>query len=195
MDEHTVLATVGPTGRVRDQHWGIAMTTAFASPGSMNVDWEERVERRSAADVPARRAPAAPSPRPSSARCPALRLQQHPLRHEHPHRRVGPRQDDPLRAADAAAATPHIWDFGSAAKHHRLNCPWLRPGEHPRRDGRPARRGRPGRRPVPGGRARDPRHPQGRGRRRHAARRRHRRAADARGARGRGHHGPRRASR
>ena len=22
---------------------------------------------------------------------------------------------------------PHIWDFGSAAKHHRLNCPWLRP--------------------------------------------------------------------
>jgi Xaa-Pro dipeptidase len=20
----------------------------------------------------------------------------------------------------------HIWDFGSAAKHHRLNCPWLR---------------------------------------------------------------------
>ena len=23
--------------------------------------------------------------------------------------------------------TPHIWDFGSAAKHHRLNCPWLAP--------------------------------------------------------------------
>lgn len=21
---------------------------------------------------------------------------------------------------------PHIWDFGSAAAHHRLNCPWLR---------------------------------------------------------------------
>jgi Xaa-Pro dipeptidase len=21
---------------------------------------------------------------------------------------------------------PHVWDFGSAAKHHRLNCPWLR---------------------------------------------------------------------
>ena len=20
---------------------------------------------------------------------------------------------------------PHLWDFGSAAKHHRLNCPWL----------------------------------------------------------------------
>ena len=22
---------------------------------------------------------------------------------------------------------PHIWDFGSAARHHRLHCPWLRP--------------------------------------------------------------------
>jgi Xaa-Pro dipeptidase len=22
---------------------------------------------------------------------------------------------------------PYIWDFGSAAKHHRLNCPWLPP--------------------------------------------------------------------
>ena len=22
---------------------------------------------------------------------------------------------------------PYIWDFGSAAKHHRLNCPWLLP--------------------------------------------------------------------
>jgi Xaa-Pro aminopeptidase len=21
---------------------------------------------------------------------------------------------------------PHIWDFGSAAKHHRLHCPWMR---------------------------------------------------------------------
>jgi Xaa-Pro dipeptidase len=21
---------------------------------------------------------------------------------------------------------PHVWDFGSAARHHRLNCPWLR---------------------------------------------------------------------
>ena len=31
----------------------------------------------------------------------AVRLQQHPLRHEHPHRRVGARQDDPLRAPDA----------------------------------------------------------------------------------------------
>ena len=38
---------------------------------------------------------------------------------------MGARQDDPLRAADPRRG-PHIWDFGSAAKHHRLNCPWLR---------------------------------------------------------------------
>ena len=53
---------------------------------------------------------------------------------------------------------PHIWDFGSAAKHHRLHCPWLPPGEHPRRDDRAARRRRPGRGPVhaaPRARSRD----------------------------------------
>ena len=44
---------------------------------------------------------------------------------------------------------PHLWDFGSAAKHHRLNCPWMPPGEHPCRDGRAARSGGTGRRPVP----------------------------------------------
>src|ERR671926_820120 len=24
---------------------------------------------------------------------------------------------------------PHLWDFGSAAKHHRLYCPWLDPSQ------------------------------------------------------------------
>jgi Xaa-Pro dipeptidase len=28
-------------------------------------------------------------------------------------------------ALQTRGGTPHIWDFGSAAKHHRLNCPWL----------------------------------------------------------------------
>ena len=45
---------------------------------------------------------------------------------------------------------PHIWDFGSAAKHHRLNCPWLRQENiHAGMIGLRGR-GRPGRRPVPG---------------------------------------------
>jgi len=29
-------------------------------------------------------------------------------------------------ALQTRGGDPHIWDFGSAAKHHRLNCPWLR---------------------------------------------------------------------
>jgi hypothetical protein len=29
-------------------------------------------------------------------------------------------------ALQTRGGEPHIWDFGSAAKHHRLNCPWLR---------------------------------------------------------------------
>jgi len=28
--------------------------------------------------------------------------------------------------ADSAMGEPILWDFGSAAKHHQLNCPWLR---------------------------------------------------------------------
>ena len=57
---------------------------------------------------------------------------------------------------------PHIWDFGSAAKHHGSTARGS-PGERPRRDDRAARRGRAGRRPVPGRRARDRAHPQAEG--------------------------------
>src|SRR5580704_18053543 len=27
--------------------------------------------------------------------------------------------------SDSAMGEPILWDFGSAAKHHQLNCPWL----------------------------------------------------------------------
>jgi Xaa-Pro dipeptidase len=30
-------------------------------------------------------------------------------------------------ALQTRGGAPHLWDFGSAAKHHRLNCPWLPP--------------------------------------------------------------------
>src|ERR1700689_500543 len=37
-----------------------------------------------------------------------------------------------LPRGEGDAAEPILWDFGSAAKHHQLNCPWLgersRPG-------------------------------------------------------------------
>ena len=124
-------------------------------------------------------------------RGPAVRLQQHPVRHEHAYRRVGPRQDDPLRAADARRRPPHLGlRLGRQASPAQL--PVAATGEHPRRDGRPARSGRPGRRPVPRGRPRDPRPAPGGGRGGHADRRGHRRAADAGRPGRRGHHGPRR---
>ena len=87
---------------------------------------------------------------------------------------------------------PHIWDFGSAAKHHRLNCPWLR--QENIHAGMVGLRGAvaPDAGLFRSGGPRDRRDPPRRGRRRHAARRRHRRAADARGPRGGGHHRPRR---
>ena len=80
---------------------------------------------------------------------------------------------------------PHLWDFGSAAKHHRLNCPWLPPENI--RGGMIGLRGAVA--PEAGlfaGAAREiARHPARRGRGRHAGRRRHRRAADAGRAGGR----------
>ena len=82
---------------------------------------------------------------------------------------------------------PILWDFGSAARHHQLNCPWL--GERSRA-GIPLMRGAMspemgragGRREEDHGRAREARPAQG------AGRRRRRRAAGAvRAAEGRPH--------
>ena len=39
---------------------------------------------------------------------------------------------------------PYIWDFGSAARHHKLYAPWLKQRSLPRRLARHARRGRLG---------------------------------------------------
>ena len=109
-----------------------------ASPGSMNVDWEERVDTdrlRTYRLGRAREALGRIGPR----RAAPLRLQQHPLRHEHPHRRVGARQDDPLRAAHARRrAAPVGLRLGGQAPPPEL--PVAAAGEHPRRDDRPARR-------------------------------------------------------
>ena len=135
-----------------------------------------------APDVPPRAGARRRSRRQRPRRAAALRLQQHPLRHEHPHRRVGPRQDDPLRAAHARRrAAPLGLRIGGQASPPLL--PVAAAGEHPGRDDRAARRRGARRRPLHPGRPRDRRHPPGRGRRRHADRRRHRGAADARGAR------------
>ena len=132
------------------------MPTSFPSPGSMNVDWEERwnVDRLRTYRLGRARAALGGL---RGRRAPALRLQQHPLRHEHPHRRVGARQDDPLRAADPRRRPAHLGlRLGGQAPPAQL--PVAAPGEHPRRDGRAARRGR-ARTPACSGRppARSPR--------------------------------------
>ena len=108
---------------ITNPHW--AWNRAIPQPGHMGVDFEGRVDFAGCAPIA--------SPAPGSARqfrlrrSAPLRRQQHPLRHRHQDRRVGARQALPLRAACARDQEPVVWDFGSAAVHHRLYCDWLQP--------------------------------------------------------------------
>src|SRR6478752_2322585 len=101
------------------------MTTSFASPGSMHVDWEERwnVERlRTYRLGRARDALAA------SEVGAVLLFDFNNIRYV-TSTHIGEWARDKMTryALLTRGGEPHIWDFGSAAKHHRLNCPWLRP--------------------------------------------------------------------
>ena len=97
----------------------------FASPGSMNVDWEERwnVERlrtyRSARSRAALEASEVGA---------LLLFDFNNIRYV-TSTHIGEWARDKMTryALLTRGGDPHIWDFGSAAKHHRLNCPWLRP--------------------------------------------------------------------
>jgi Xaa-Pro aminopeptidase len=96
-----------------------------ASPGSMNVDWEERwnVERlRAYRTTRAREALAA-------SEVGALLLFDFNNIRYVTSTHIGEWARDKMTryALLTRGGDPHIWDFGSAAKHHRLNCPWLRP--------------------------------------------------------------------
>ena len=84
---------------------------------------------------------------------------------------------------------PILWDFGSAARHHQIYCPWL--GEDRSRAGISTLRVRV-EGPRRGRRAQDPGRARAARAARRASRRRHGRAAGAAGARGRGHPGRRR---
>lgn len=94
-----------------------------ASPGSMNVDWEERwnVERlreyrfgrlRGALDASDLGA--------------LLLFDFNNIRYA-TSTHIGEWARDKMTryALQTRGGSPHIWDFGSAAKHHRLHCPWL----------------------------------------------------------------------
>ena len=97
----------------------------LASPGSMNVDWEERwnVDRlRTYRTTRARDALAA------SDLGAVLLFDFNNIRYV-TSTHIGEWARDKMTryALLTRGGDPHIWDFGSAAKHHRLNCPWLRP--------------------------------------------------------------------
>ena len=99
------------------------MTTSFAAPGSMNVDWEERwnVDRlRSYRSSRTRDALAA------SDVGAVLLFDFNNIRYV-TSTHIGEWARDKMTryALLSRGGTPHIWDFGSAAKHHRLHCPWL----------------------------------------------------------------------
>jgi len=98
---------------------------SFASPGSMNVDWEERwnVERlRTYRKTRARDALAA------SDVGAVLLFDFNNIRYV-TSTHIGEWARDKMTryALLTRGGDPHIWDFGSAARHHRLNCPWMRP--------------------------------------------------------------------
>ncbi len=99
------------------------MRTSFASPGSMNVDWEERwnVERLRAYRGERARAALAAS------EAGALLLFDFNNIRYVTSTHIGEWARDKMTryALLTRGGSPHIWDFGSAAKHHRQNCPWL----------------------------------------------------------------------
>jgi Xaa-Pro aminopeptidase len=100
------------------------MTTSFASPGSMNVDWEERWNVDRLRTYRLGRARAALDASGAGA---LLLFDFNNIRYV-TSTHIGEWARDKMTryALLTRGGDPHIWDFGSAAKHHRLNCPWLR---------------------------------------------------------------------
>ncbi len=101
------------------------MTTSFASPGSMQVDWEERWNADRLRTYRTSRARAALEASDVGA---VLLFDFNNVRYV-TSTHIGEWARDKMTryALLSRGGTPHIWDFGSAAKHHRLNCPWLAP--------------------------------------------------------------------
>jgi Xaa-Pro dipeptidase len=98
--------------------------SSLASPGSMNVDWEERwnVDRlRTYRTTRARDALAA------SDLGAVLLFDFNNIRYV-TSTHIGEWARDKMTryALLTRGGDPHIWDFGSAARHHRLHCPWMR---------------------------------------------------------------------
>lgn len=101
------------------------MTMPIASPGSMNVDWEERWNAERLRSYRSTRARAALAASDVGA---VLLFDFNNIRYV-TSTHIGEWARDKMTryALLTRGGDPHIWDFGSAAKHHRLNCPWMRP--------------------------------------------------------------------
>ncbi len=102
----------------------VAQGRPIPSPGSMNVDWEERwdVDRLRTYRVGRARQALAGSDLGAMLLFDFNNIRYVTSTH------IGEWARDKMTryALLSRGGDPHIWDFGSAAKHHRLNCPWLR---------------------------------------------------------------------
>ena len=101
------------------------MPPTYAAPGSMQVDWEERWNADRLRSYRSSRARAALDASDVGA---VLLFDFNNIRYV-TSTHIGEWARDKMTryALLSRGGTPHIWDFGSAAKHHRLNCPWLAP--------------------------------------------------------------------
>jgi Xaa-Pro aminopeptidase len=96
----------------------------FASPGAMTVDWEERVNPDR---LRAYRFGRTKTALEASDLGSMLLFDFNNIRYV-TSTHIGEWARDKMTryALQTRGGSPHIWDFGSAARHHRLNCPWLR---------------------------------------------------------------------
>jgi Xaa-Pro aminopeptidase len=101
------------------------MPLPIASPGSMTVDWEERVNTDRLRTYRLGRARAALAGSDLGA---ILLFDFNNIRYV-TSTHIGEWARDKMTRYSllTRGGEPHLWDFGSAAKHHRLHCPWLPP--------------------------------------------------------------------
>jgi Xaa-Pro aminopeptidase len=97
----------------------------FASPGAQTVDWEERVNPDRLRTYRLQRAKATLAASDVGA---LLLFDFNNIRYV-TSTHIGEWARDKMTrfALLTRGGEPHLWDFGSAAKHHRLYCPWLPP--------------------------------------------------------------------
>src|SRR3974390_746567 len=100
-------------------HWD----RPIQAPGQMQVDFEERVNFRRLHESRLARGREALAPSPLGA---LLSFDQHNIRYT-TSTVIGEWARDKLTRYSLLTGNgdPYVWDFGSAARHHRLHAPWL----------------------------------------------------------------------